>query len=88
MYLFSAKAMEALGHLSRPSRSPEAPGYSYHGISDFDIGKTGCRERHFTAGFSSTAEYKAIVTLVYVDIRYPTDSLFGARFEPWHIELG
>jgi len=88
MHLFLAKAIEAQGHLSRASRSLIPPGHSYQGISDFDIGKISCREHSFTADFSSTAEYKAIVTLLYMDIRYPTDSLFDVRFEPWRIERG
>lgn len=88
MHLFLAKAIEAEGNLSRASRSLAPPGHSYHGIGDFDIGKIGLGERNFTSDFSSTAEYKRIATLGYVDIRYPTDNLFGVRFEPWHIKLG
>ncbi|MFT6400954.1 MAG: hypothetical protein ACJA2D_000260 [Pseudohongiellaceae bacterium] len=88
IHLFLAKAIEAQGNLSRASRSLAPPGHSYHGIGDFDIGKIGYGERNFTADFSSTQEYKRIATLGYVDIRYPTDNLFGVRFEPWHIKLG
>lgn len=88
MHLFLAKAIEAKGNLSRASRSLAPPGHSYHGIGDFDIGKIGYGERNFTSDFSSTAEYKRIANLGYVDIRYPTDNMFGVRFEPWHIKLG
>lgn len=88
MHLFLAKAIEAQGNLSRASRSLAPPGHSYHGIGDFDIGKIGLGQRNFTSDFSSTEEYKRIATLGYVDIRYPTDNLFGVRFEPWHIKLG
>lgn len=88
MHLFLAKAIEANGNLSRASRSLAPPGHSYHGIGDFDIGKIGFGERNFTADFSSTEEYRKIANLGYVDIRYPTDNLFGVRFEPWHIKLG
>ena len=92
MHLFLAKAIKAQGNLSRASRSLVSPGHSYQGtyqsIGDFDIEKIGYGERSFTADFSSTSQYKRILTLVYVDSRYPTDSLFGVRFEPWHIELG
>lgn len=88
MHLFLAKAIDANGNLSRASRSLAPPGHSYHGIGDFDIGKIGLGERNFTSEFSSTEEYKRIATLGYVDIRYPTDNLFGVRFEPWHIKLG
>lgn len=88
MHLFLAKAIEANGNLSRASRSLAPPGHSYHGIGDFDIGKIGFGARNFTADFSTTDEYKKIARLNYVDIRYPTDNLFGVRFEPWHIKLG
>ncbi len=87
MHLFLAKTIEANGNLSRASRSLAPPGHSYHGIGDFDIGKIGFGERNFTADFSSTPEYQKIANLGYVNIRYPTDNLFGVRFEPWHIKL-
>ncbi len=87
MHLFLAKAVEANGNLSRASRSLAPPGHSYHGVGDFDIGKIGFGARNFTADFSSTTEYKKIARLNYVDIRYPTDNLFGVRFEPWHIKI-
>lgn len=88
MHLFLAKTIEANGNLSRASRSLAPPGHSYHGVGDFDIGKIGFGARNFTADFSSTDEYKKIARLGYVDIRYPTDNLFGVRFEPWHIKIG
>jgi hypothetical protein len=88
MHLFLAKTIEAQGNLSRASRSLAPPGHSYHGIGDFDIGKIGYGEKNFSSDFSGTAEYKRIAALGYVDIRYPTDNLFGVRFEPWHIKLG
>tara|TARA_A100001011_G_scaffold38206_1_gene36129 strand:- start:204 stop:1328 length:1125 start_codon:yes stop_codon:yes gene_type:complete len=88
MHLFLSKSIEANGNLSRASRSLAPPGHSYHGIGDFDIGKIGLGARNFTSEFSQTDEYKHIARLGYVDIRYPTDNLFGVRFEPWHIKLG
>lgn len=88
MHLFLAKCVEANGNLSRASRSLAPPGHSYHGIGDFDIGKIGLGARNFTTDFSTTEEYRKIAGLGYVDIRYPTDNLFGVRFEPWHIKLG
>ena len=88
IHLFLAKAIEAQGNLSRTSRSLAPPGHSYHGIGDFDIRKIGFGVHNFTSDFSGTEEYKRVATLGYVDIRYPTDSLFGVRFKPWHIELG
>lgn len=88
MHLFLAKAVEANGNLSRASRSLAPPGHSYHGVGDFDIGKLGYGARNFTADFSNTEEYNRLSNLPYVDIRYPTDNLYGVRFEPWHIKLG
>lgn len=88
MHLFLSKTIEANGNLSRASRSLAPPGHSYHGIGDFDIGKIGYGEKNFTADFSDTAEYRRIAQLGYVDIRYPSDNLFGVRFEPWHIKIG
>lgn len=88
MHLFLAKSIEANGNLSRASRSLAPPGHSYHGIGDFDIGKIGYGEKNFTADFSTTDEYRKIAGLGYVNIRYPTDNLYGVRFEPWHIKLG
>ncbi len=87
MHLFLAKTIEANGNLSRASRSLAPPGHSYHGVGDFDIGKIGLGARNFTSDFSTTEEYQRIARLGYVDIRYPTDNLFGVRFEPWHIKL-
>lgn len=87
IHLFLAKAIEANGNLSRASRSLAPPGHSYHGVGDFDIGKVGFGARNFTADFSTTDEYAKLSRLAYVDIRYPTDNLFGVRFEPWHIKL-
>ena len=88
MHLFLAKTMDTNGNLSRASRSLAPPGHSYHGVGDFDIGKIGYGVRNFTADFSETDEYRKIAALGYVDIRYPTDNLFGVRFEPWHIKIG
>jgi len=88
IHLFLAKTIKAIGNLSRASRSLVPPGHSFHGVGDFDTGKIGIGERNFTADFSSTEEYKKIAGFGYVDIRYPTDNLFGVRFEPWQINIG
>lgn len=87
MHLFLAKTVVANGNLSRASRSLAPPGHSFHGIGDFDIGKIGYGARNFTADFADTEEYKEIARLGYVDIRYPTDNLFGVRYEPWHVKV-
>jgi zinc D-Ala-D-Ala carboxypeptidase len=87
LHLFIAKTIIANGNLSRASRSLAPPGHSYHGVGDFDVGKFGFGEKNFTSDFSSTPEYQKMAALAYVNIRYPTDNLFGVRFEPWHIKI-
>lgn len=88
MHLFLAKTFQSDGNLSRASRSLAPPGYSYHGVGDFDVGKVGYGEQNFTADFSKTSEYQRLINLGYVDIRYTDTNLFGVRYEPWHIKVG
>lgn len=87
MHLFLAKAYQSDGNLSRASRSLAPPGYSFHGSGDFDVGKSGLGEMNFTADFSHTAEFKRLINLGYVDIRYTDSNQYGVRYEPWHIKL-
>lgn len=86
-HLFLAKTIQSKGNLSKASRSLAPPGHSYHGIGDFDVGKVGFGRKNFTEAFASTDEYKRLVDLGYVDIRYPRDNMFGVRYEPWHIKV-
>ena len=85
-HLFFAKTIKSNYNLSQASRSLAPPGYSYHSVGDFDVGKKGFGTFNFTNKFSQTDEYKKLIDLGYIDIRYPTDNPFGVRFEPWHIE--
>ncbi|ODC05174.1 hypothetical protein BFW38_04305 [Terasakiispira papahanaumokuakeensis] len=87
MHLFFAKADQSAGNLSKASRSLAPPGYSYHAISDFDVGKVGFGYRNFTADFAETDEYKRIQDLGFVKIRYTADNHLGVRYEPWHIQV-
>lgn len=87
LHLFLAKAYQSSGNLSRASRSLAPPGYSFHNAGDFDVGKIGLGEMNFTADFSHTDEYKRLINLGYVDIRYTDTNEFGVRYEPWHIKL-
>lgn len=87
MHLFLAKTFQSDGNLSRASRSLAPPGHSYHGVGDFDVGKAGMGESNFTADFSKTPEYKRLISLGYVDIRYTDTNRFGVRYEPWHIKI-
>ncbi len=86
-YLFLAKTIQSKGNLSRASRSLAPPGHSFHGIGDFDVGKKGFGAMNFTAEFAKTAEFKRLVDLGYVDMRYPEKNLLGVRYEPWHIKV-
>jgi len=87
MYLFLNKAVKENGNLSQASRSLAPPGYSFHGVGDFDVGKVGFGYRNFTSAFSHTAEYKMLMDLGYIRIRYPQGNPYGVRFEPWHIKV-
>jgi len=87
MHLFLAKTRQSNGNLSKASRSLAPPGYSFHGIGDFDVGKLGLGEANFTIDFSNTEEFKRLITLGYVDIRYTDTNRYGVRYEPWHIKI-
>jgi D-alanyl-D-alanine carboxypeptidase len=85
--LFLSKAYENEGNLSLASRSLAPPGYSYHGIGDFDVGQAGLGADNFTERFTYTSVYQRLNEQGYVRIRYPLDNLLGVRFEPWHIKV-
>ena len=87
MQLFLAKLDSSKGNLSLASRSLAPPGHSYHGIGDFDVGKKGFGKLNFTSEFSNTEEYKKLIELKYVDLRYTKDNQVGVRYEPWHIKV-
>ena len=85
--LFLSKAVSTGGNLSQASRSLAPPGYSYHAIGDFDVGRVGFGLKNFTADFAETPEYHKLIDLGYVDIRYTETNPFGVRHEPWHIKI-
>lgn len=87
LQLFLSKLESSKGNLSLTSRSLAPPGHSYHGIGDFDVGKKGFGKLNFTSEFSNTSEYKKLIELKYVDIRYTKDNDVGVRYEPWHIKV-
>jgi D-alanyl-D-alanine carboxypeptidase len=87
MHLFLSKTRQSHGNLSKASRSLAPPGYSFHGIGDFDVGKIGLGEANFTIDFSNTEEFQRLITLGYVDIRYTDTNRCGVRYEPWHIKI-
>ncbi len=85
--LFLSKAVRTGGNLSQASRSLAPPGYSYHAVGDFDVGRSGFGLKNFSAEFAETPEYKRLIDLGYVDIRYTETNPFGVRHEPWHIKI-
>ncbi len=85
--LFLYKANSLKGNYSLASHSLAPPGYSFHGISDFDVGKVGLGYKNFTSVFANTPEYRSLQKLGYISIRYPKNNPFGVRFEPWHIKV-
>jgi len=85
--LFLSKLESSNGNLSLASRSLAPPGHSYHGIGDFDVGKKGFGKFNFTSKFSETREYKRLIELKYVDLRYTKNNQVGVRYEPWHIKV-
>ena len=87
LQLFLSKIEASDGNLSLASRSLAPPGHSYHGIGDFDVGKKGFGKANFTSKFSETKEYKRLIELKYVDLRYTIDNQVGVRYEPWHIKV-
>ena len=86
-YLFLRKVKKTNGNLSLASQVIAPPGYSYHGVSDFDVGQVGFGAANFTTRFSHTTVYKKMVQLGYVVFRYPQNNLLGVQFEPWHIQV-
>ncbi|MBF0190088.1 MAG: D-alanyl-D-alanine carboxypeptidase family protein [Magnetococcales bacterium] len=85
--LFLTKVADSNGNLSRASRSLAPPGYSYHGVSDFDVGQAGLGALNFTERFVTTPVFRRLRDLGYLRLRYPRDNLLGVRFEPWHIKV-
>ena len=87
LHLFLAKIIRVNGNVSRASRSLAPPGYSYHGIGDFDVGRAGWGVKNFSDDFAQTDEFKRMQDLGYIAIRYDRENQLGVRFEPWHIQV-
>jgi len=85
--LFVNKIYRSNFNISKASFSIAPPAYSYHTISDFDVGKKGWGWSNFTPKFAKTEEFYRIRHLNYVGIRYRMYNQYGVRFEPWHIKV-
>lgn len=87
MHLFMEKAVASDGNLSLASRSLAPPGYSFHGISDFDVGQRNLGYQNFTSAFAECDVYRRLSELGYLTMRYPLDNMLGVRYEPWHVKV-
>jgi len=85
--LYSSKLLQLNGNLSEASSIIAPPAYTYHAISDFDVGKKGWGNRNFSEEFARTEEFAKMQKLNYVTIRYTHDNKDGVRFEPWHVKV-
>ncbi len=68
LYLFLNKADKNKGNPSLASRSLAPPGYSFHGISDFDVGQIGYGALNFTGRFTTTEVFKKLDALEQIKI--------------------
>ena len=85
--LYVNKIYNCGGNMSVATTSIAPPGYSYHAISDFDVGRKGWGYKNFTADFASTNEFQEMTKLDYIGMRYNQNNTDGVRFEPWHVEV-
>lgn len=85
--LFLDKLERENGNLSVCSKSIAPPAFTYHTISDFDVGKKGFGYANFTSEFALTEEFFHMKKLDYIDIRYTVKNLDGVRYEPWHVKI-
>lgn len=85
--LYVNKIYNCRGNITKASRSIAPPAYSYHTISDFDVGRKGWGYKNFTADFASTYEFNQMIKLDYIGMRYNMNNSDGVRFEPWHVEV-
>ena len=87
IHLYLNKVENVDGNLTLASYSLAPPGHSYHAVGDFDVGKKGFGVKNFSADFADTDEFRRLIDLGYLDIRYTLENPFGVRYEPWHIKI-
>ena len=87
-YLFMKKTKECNYNLSMASRTIAPPGYSYHGVGDFDIGsKRLSLTQNFTDRFADTDVFKQSAKDGFISLRYGMENQLGVRYEPWHVKV-
>ncbi|MDD3595160.1 D-alanyl-D-alanine carboxypeptidase family protein [Sulfuricurvum sp.] len=87
MHLFLKKMVSEGGDLRLTSTSIAPPGFTFHSIGDFDIGKVGYGAANFTERFQETDVFKKLYDGGYISIRYTNNNPYGVRYEPWHIKV-
>ena len=87
MSLYVNKIYNCGGNMTKATTSIAPPAYSYHTISDFDVGRKGWGYKNFTADFAYTDEFEQMTKLDYIGMRYSKNNTDGVRFEPWHVEV-
>ncbi len=85
--LYTSKLIQLHGNVSQTSSIIAPPAYTYHAISDFDVGKKGWGNRNFSEEFAHTEEFAKMIKLNYISIRYTPNNKDGVRFEPWHVKV-
>ena len=85
--LYCKKIYSCRGNITQASHHIAPPAYSYHTISDFDVGKKGWGYKNFTSDFAKTVEFNKMIKLNYIDMRYTKQNTDGVRFEPWHVKV-
>ena len=85
--LYTNKIYNCGGNMTKATRSIAPPAYSYHTISDFDVGVIGWGYKNFTSAFAQTDEFVRMTKLEYIGMRYTKGNKDGVRFEPWHVEV-
>jgi hypothetical protein len=87
LFLFVKKMANSGGNLRLASTSIAPPGFTFHSVGDFDIGKVGLGQYNFTEKFQETDVFKKLYDGGYITIRYTANNIFGVRYEPWHIKV-
>lgn len=87
LYLFLKKMVSEGGDLRATSTAIAPPGFTFHSVGDFDIGKVGYGQYNFTERFQETDVFKKLYDGGYITIRYTTNNPYGVRYEPWHIKV-
>jgi len=87
LHLFLKKIVSEGGDLRLASTSIAPPGFTFHSVGDFDIGKVGYGYGNFSTKFQETDVFKKLYDGGHIAIRYTKGNPFGVRYEPWHIKV-